>query len=127
MTFNHLRFSFFKDIPKIPQSEQIDCIEHFLQDVEAVAPNLLKQHFNQLVHNDPTRGRIQEIIKAFIELPEKIARIVIVMSHGGQNNTLEDRDGFSYDYYKTIADQFNCNNAPHLEESLKLIIINACR
>ena len=57
---------------------------------------------------------------------DEIPRFVFVMAHGTKTK-LKDGKGNLYDPNETILKYFNSQNAPQLENTLKLLVIQSCR
>ena len=82
--------------------------------------------FQGEAHIDLTKDEINTLIEAFANDPSKLPRFVFVMSHGNEMGPL-DVNGKMYKKMKVIFQHFNTKNAPHLEETLKFVAIQACR
>ena len=76
-------------------------------------------------HADLTMDEIQNLVSRFAKDPSIISRILVVMSHGNKYE-LMDVDGVYYDYNRIILEAFTSNNAPHLLNVMKLVMLQAC-
>ena len=81
--------------------------------------------FEKEFHTDLTMDEIQNLVARFAKDPTIISRILVVMSHGNKYE-LMDVDGVYYDYNRIILEAFTSNNAPHLLNVMKLVMLQAC-
>ena len=81
--------------------------------------------FEKEFHADLTMDEIQNLVSRFAKDPSIISRILVVMSHGNKYE-LMDVDGVYYDYNRIILEAFTSNNAPHLLNVMKLVMLQAC-
>ena len=84
------------------------------------------QFFENKCHIDLTMDEIQNLVSRFAKDPTIISRILVVMSHGNKYE-LMDVNGVYYDYNRIILEAFTSNNAPHLLNVMKLVMLQACR
>ena len=82
--------------------------------------------FEKKYHTDLTQENIQNLVIRFANHPMVISRVVIIMSHGNKT-VLFDVDHKGYNFNRVIRNPFSSNNNPHLKDTLKLIVIQACR
>ena len=68
-----------------------------------------------------------KLVKEFTRDKSKLPRFVFLMCHGSNGYMLKDKDDAEYNYQNVIVEHFRSNNAPHLVEVLKLLVIQACR
>ena len=82
--------------------------------------------FYVAVHRNPNHLSILEIMKKSAQYVERIPRFIFVIGHGNKDGIF-DGDGKIYDIKDTIIDQYSCENAPHLSEVMKVLVIGGCR
>ena len=82
--------------------------------------------FKVAVHRNPNHKSILEIMKKSAQKVERIPRFIFVIGHGNKDGIF-DGEGKIYDIKDTIIDQFSCENAPHLSEVMKVLVIGGCR
>ena len=99
------------------------------KDVEILKSTFEKMKFlffEKKFHSDLTQENIQNLVIRFANHPMVISRVVIIMSHGNKTE-LFDVDHKGYNFNRVIRNPFSSNNNPHLKDTLKLIVIQACR
>ena len=98
-------------------------------DVERLKKTFEILHF-ELFQNKPhinlTKQEISLIVQKFVKDPSTLPRIVFVMSHGTSNGLL-DIDDIVYNKNKCIINHFKSKRGLHLKDTLKLVVIQACR
>ena len=81
-------------------------------------------------HSDLDRDEIENVMKKVVEKcdddDDEVPRFVFVMTHGNKTK-LEDGKGNLYDPHETILKYFSTKYAPHLDNSMKLLVIQSCR
>ena len=83
---------------------------------------------NKPYHSDPDHSKIETVMRKVVEKgnDDEIPIFVFVMAHGKETE-LSDGKGDFYDPNEIILKYFNSQNAPHLENTLKLLVIQSCR
>ena len=83
---------------------------------------------NKKYHSDPDHSKIETVMRKVVEKGnyDEIPRYVFVMAHGNKTK-LKDGKGELYDPNEIILKYFNYQNAPQLENTLKLLVIQSCR
>ena len=83
---------------------------------------------NKKYHSDPDHSKIETVMRKVVEKGnyDEIPRYVFVMAHGNKTK-LKDGKGELYDPNEIILKHFNYQNAPQLENTLKVLIIQSCR
>ena len=98
-------------------------------DVERLKKTFEILHF-ELFQNKPhinlTKQEIFLIIQEFVKDPSTLPRIVFVMSHGTSDSLL-DIDNIKYNINEYIVNHFKSKRGVHLKDTLKLVVIQACR
>ena len=83
---------------------------------------------NKLYHSDPDQSKIETVMRKVVEKgnDDEIPIFVFVMAHGKETE-LSDGKGDFYDPNEIILKHFNYQNAPQLENVLKVLVIQSCR
>ena len=83
--------------------------------------------FKDQVHTNLSKEEIRTLVREYTQDKSQLARFAFIMCHGNEANKLKDINGQYYNFHDVIVEQFRSNNAPHLENVLKLLAIQACR
>ena len=103
-----------------------DGSDNDVEILKSTFENMKFLFFEKKYHSDLTQEKIQNLVIRFAKHPMVISRVVIIMSHGNATE-LFDVDHKGYNFNKVIRNPFSSNNNPHLKDSLKLVVIQACR
>ena len=69
---------------------------------------------------------MKKVVEKCDDDDDEVPRFVFVMTHGNKTK-LEDGKGNSYDPHETILKYFSTKYAPHLDDAMKLLVIQSCR
>lgn len=84
------------------------------------------EFFEQEFHEDLRCIEMDNLMKRLVDRNDMIPRFVFVMSHGDRTK-LFDGNNVPYDPFQLIVRHFSTKNAPHLENVVKLLVIQSCR
>ena len=98
-----------------------------VDQINSVFTNLNFLNLHPPAYHDFMPKDIIEGIRKLIQYPNyNIPRFLFIMTHGHDDGQLEDHTG-NFIHINSIVDHFNVIQNPHLKNSFKMILVNACR